>query len=61
MIFERFFRVKGKEEKNIQGQGLGLYIAYVIIKGHKGKMWVKSDEGKGSTFYFTLPVNNKKH
>jgi len=55
-IFERFFRAKGKEEKNIQGLGLGLYIAYEIVKEHKGKMWVDSKDGKGSTFYFSLPI-----
>lgn len=54
-IFERFFRVKGKREKNISGLGLGLYISYEIVKQHKGKIWVESIEGKGSTFYFTLP------
>jgi len=55
-VFERFFRAKGKEEKNIQGLGLGLYIAYEIVKEHKGKMWVDSKDGKGSTFYFSLPI-----
>lgn len=58
-IFERFFRVKGKREKNISGLGLGLYISYEIIVQHKGKIWVESEEGKGSTFYFTLPLSNK--
>lgn len=55
-IFERFFRVKGKKEKNISGLGLGLYISYEIIAQHKGKIWVESIEGKGSTFNFSLPV-----
>ncbi|MDQ3099058.1 MAG: ATP-binding protein [bacterium] len=57
-VFERFFRAKGKEEKGIHGLGLGLYIAYEIIKEHNGKMWVDSKDGKGSTFYFSLPINN---
>lgn len=55
MIFERFFRAEGKEEKKIEGLGLGLYIAHQIIKEHKGEMGVESKDGKGSTFYFTLP------
>ena len=50
-IFERFFRVKGNKEKNIQGLGLGLYIAHEIIKEHKGRMWVESRAGKGATFF----------
>lgn len=57
-IFDRFFRVKGKKEQNISGLGLGLYISYEIVIQHKGKIWVDSEEGKGSTLYFTLP--NKK-
>lgn len=60
-IFERFFRVKGNKEKNIQGLGLGLYIAHEIIKEHKGRMWVESRVSKGATFFFTLPVNIKPH
>ena len=55
-IFERFFRVKAKREKDIPGLGLGLYISYEIILQHKGKIWVESTEGKGSTFSFSLPV-----
>lgn len=55
-IFDRFFRVKGKKENDISGLGLGLYISYEIITQHKGKIWVESKEGEGSTFYFALPV-----
>jgi signal transduction histidine kinase len=58
-IFDRFFRVKGKKENNISGLGLGLYISYEIITLHKGKIWVDSVEGKGSTFYFSLPTSKK--
>ncbi|HEX9509198.1 MAG TPA: PAS domain S-box protein [Puia sp.] len=55
-LFSRFFRVKGLSP-NIQGLGMGLYISDEIIKGHKGKMWVESELGKGSTFYFSLPLS----
>ena len=55
-VFERFFRSKGKKENDISGLGLGLYISYEIVTRHKGKIWVESQEGKGSTFYFSLPV-----
>lgn len=55
-IFDRFFRVKGKKEKGISGLGLGLYISHEIVTQHKGKLWVESIEGKGSTFYVSLPI-----
>ena len=55
-IFDRFFRVKGKKEKKISGLGLGLFISLEIINMHKGKIWVDSTEGKGSTFHFSLPL-----
>lgn len=60
LVFERFFRFKGKEEKKIEGLGLGLYIAFEIVQEHNGKMWVDSTLNQGSTFYFTLPLNKKK-
>ena len=52
-IFSRFFRVS--EEGIYPGLGIGLFISSEIIKRHKGKMWVESTLGKGSTFYFSLP------
>jgi len=58
-IFDRFFRVKSKREKDISGLGLGLYVSSEIIVQHKGKIWVESKEGKGTTFYFSLPIKSK--
>lgn len=55
-IYERFFRAKGKKEGDIPGLGLGLYISTEIVTQHGGELWVKSKEGKGSTFYFTLTL-----
>ncbi len=52
-VFERFYRA---ENKGV-GFGLGLYISSEIITRHGGKMWVKSQTGKGSTFFFSLPIN----
>lgn len=54
-IFERFYRVE-KDGRKSSGFGLGLFISSEIIKRHGGKIWVESEEGKGSTFYFTLPL-----
>ena len=53
-VFDRFYQV----EKNAaqKSSGLGLYISSEIIKLHKGKIWLESKKGKGSTFYFSLPV-----
>lgn len=60
LVFDRFFRSNGKKEKKIEGLGLGLYIAYEIVKEHNGKMWIDSTLHKGSTFHFTLPLHQKK-
>ncbi|MDB5111595.1 MAG: Two-component system, chemotaxis family, CheB/CheR fusion protein [Mucilaginibacter sp.] len=56
-IFERFYRVDTLPKDTFHGLGLGLYIAMEIIKKHKGKMGVDSEEGKGSEFWFSLPLN----
>jgi len=55
-IFERYYRVNQQDAIQFQGLGIGLYITYEIIKRHGGKLWVESTYGKGSTFYFSLPV-----
>ena len=57
-IFERFFRVE--KTRNIEGIGLGLYLCHRIIHAHKGHVWAESKKGKGSTFYFSIPLNFKK-
>lgn len=59
-IFKRFYRTSAKEEGEITGFGLGLYISFEIIKRHKGKIWVKSSKGKGSTFFVSLPAHSKE-
>jgi PAS domain S-box-containing protein len=55
-IFERFFQVTDPEGRTYPGLGIGLYISCEIIKRHGGQMWVESERGKGSTFYFSLPL-----
>jgi two-component system, OmpR family, phosphate regulon sensor histidine kinase PhoR len=53
-IFERFYRVD--RSRTGGGTGLGLSIARHLIESHGGKIWVESEEGRGSTFYFTIPT-----
>ena len=55
-LFQRFYRVENERMKNISGFGIGLYLASEIIQMHKGTIGAESDEDKGSTFYFTLPL-----
>lgn len=59
-IFERFYRVYDTTDKTFPGLGIGLYISSEIVKRHGGRLWVDSDIGKGSTFYFSIPVNDRK-
>ncbi|WP_121810664.1 PAS domain-containing sensor histidine kinase [Mucilaginibacter kameinonensis] len=59
-VFEQFYRVSGAKQHTFPGLGLGLYISSEIIKREGGRIWVDSEEGKGSTFYFALPVKNDK-
>jgi PAS domain S-box-containing protein len=55
-IFERFYRADQITEK-FPGVGIGLYVSSQIVKEHKGTLWVESEEGKGSVFNFTIPIN----
>ncbi len=57
-LFKRYYRSGISQEKNISGFGLGLYISSEIIKKHKGRIWCESGTGKGSRFYFSLPINH---
>jgi two-component system, OmpR family, phosphate regulon sensor histidine kinase PhoR len=53
-IFERFYKVDRARGKS--GTGLGLAIARHVVEAHGGRIWAESVEGKGATFYFTLPM-----
>lgn len=55
-LFTKFFRGDNVVRMQTSGTGLGLFIAKNIIAAHKGEMGVESQEGKGSTFWFTIPI-----
>ncbi|MGQ9695811.1 MAG: sensor histidine kinase [Thermodesulfobacteriota bacterium] len=57
-IFERFYRVEKGRSREYEGTGLGLSIVKHIINAHRGKVWAESKLGRGSTFYFTLPLKS---
>lgn len=58
-VFERFHRGRHVSSTNYGGLGLGLYITKQIIERHGGSIWVESKEGQGTTFYFSLPAEEK--
>ncbi len=57
-VFGKFFRAANVMRMETEGSGLGLFIAKNIIGAHNGDVWFESEEGKGSTFYFSIPIVN---
>ncbi len=53
-LFEKFYRA-GSSRK-AEGIGLGLYITRLMVEAHGGRIWVESEVGKGSAFFFSLPM-----
>lgn len=56
-IFTKLYQVSEDHAGTYPGFGMGLFISEDIIKRHRGNIWVESEEGKGSTFYFSLPIS----
>ncbi|QJB56407.1 PAS domain-containing sensor histidine kinase [Pseudodesulfovibrio sp. zrk46] len=55
-VFDKFKQIKTKETGKPAGTGLGLAITKKIVEHHGGEIWIESEEGKGSTFFFTIPL-----
>jgi len=55
-IFRKFFRAENALKERTRGSGLGLYVCKSVIQKAGGKIWFKSEEGEGTTFYFTHPI-----
>lgn len=58
-VFERMYRIEQRLTPGIGGVGLGLAICKGLVEAHGGRIWVESEMGKGSTFYFVLPMQSE--
>jgi signal transduction histidine kinase len=56
IIFRKFERVRAPNAPRVRGSGLGLTFCRLAVEAHGGRIWVKSAEGEGSTFYVQLPL-----
>ncbi|MDD5398261.1 MAG: PAS domain S-box protein [Dehalococcoidia bacterium] len=58
-LFNLFQRIENKNTSEAQGIGIGLVVCRRLVEAHGGSIWLESEEGKGSTFFFTLPIRGK--
>jgi len=58
-LFTKFYQVDTTLTRKAGGTGLGLVISKGIVEAHKGKIWLKSEAGKGSIFSFSVPIGGK--
>ena len=59
LLFQRHVRLARQEHKKVKGSGLGLFIVKSAAQRHGGDAWVESEEGKGSTFFFSIPLKDE--
>ncbi|MBP8293944.1 MAG: PAS domain-containing protein [Caldilineaceae bacterium] len=59
-IFDRFYRVDSSLRRTTAGAGLGLYLARAVVEAHGGRIWASSEPGKGTTFFFALPLEDQQ-
>lgn len=59
-LFEKFFRAENALKMVPEGSGLGLSLVKLLVEGWGGKIWFETEEGKGTTFFFTIPVSGMK-
>lgn len=60
IIFDRFIKIDNDKQHLHRGTGIGLFISKQLVELFKGKIWVESETGKGSTFFFTLPTRARE-
>ena len=58
-IFVRFYRIDTSLRRSTAGAGLGLFLSKAIVDAHGGQIWVRSEVGKGTTFFIALPVEEE--